>query len=60
MKPSILNRVEEGSLYGRDTIALLRSCPVASTSLNSPGDIGSLSPTILTPFALNPPGKFAN
>jgi len=41
-------------------IALLKSTPVASISLNSPGLIGSLSPTNLTPFALNPPGKFAN
>ena len=32
----------------------------ASTSLNSPGAIGSLSPTTFTPFALNPPCKFAN
>ena len=41
-------------------MALFRSIPVLSTSLNSPGEIGSLSPTSLTPLALKPPGRLAN
>ena len=39
---------------------MVRSIPVASTSLNSPGAIASLLPTIRTPLALNPPGRVAN
>ena len=41
-------------------MALLKSIPVDSTSLNSPGANGSLSPTTFTPLALNPAGNVAN